>query len=295
MDSTLPQVRGKYRFDIDLSKLCWFGVGGKASVIFTPADIEDLIYFLKNIENKKIFLFGVGSNTLIRDSGFDGIVIRLGSSMNYIKLVKDYKIEVGASMLDINVAQFVLENAIGGMEFLSGIPGTVGGGLAMNGGAYGREFKDIVKSVKAVDLQGNVLQLSNEDMGFKYRGNGVKDLIFLSAELEGYETSREEIETKMNEIKKQRLASQPVKGVKTGGSTFKNPPNKKAWELIDEAGCRGLKVGGAEMSQLHCNFLINNGNATATDIEDLIELVREKVIKTSGIRLETEIVFIGNR
>lgn len=295
MDSTLPQVRGKYRFDVDLSKLCWFGVGGKASVVFIPADQEDLMHFLKNIGDRKIFTFGVGSNTLVRDGGFDGIVIRLGGSMNYMKLVKDYTIEVGAAVLDLNVAEFALGNAIGGMEFLSGIPGTVGGGLAMNGGAYGREFKDIVSAVKGIDLQGNVLHLSNYDMGFKYRGNGVKDIIFLSAELEGYEASREDIASKMNEIKAQRLATQPVKGVKTGGSTFKNPPNGKAWKLIDEAGCRGLKVGGAQVSQLHCNFLVNNGDATAADIEELTQVIIERVLKNSGIKLETEIVFLGDK
>lgn len=296
MKAILPQVEGKYRFDVDLSKLCWFGVGGKASVLFTPASQDDLIHFLKNIKDVPIFIFGVGSNILIRDGGFNGVVIRLGNCTNYIKLISNYLLEVGASVLDQNVADFAIEHRIGGMEFLSGIPGTIGGGLAMNAGAYGREFANIVKNVKAVDLQGNLIDLSNKDMGFTYRSNGLKEqVIFLSAELGGYRASLEEIEIFMNRIKTQRNATQPVKRVKTGGSTFKNPLHNKAWRLIDEAGCRSLKIGGAQVSELHCNFIINTGDATSADIEELIYIIRKRVFDTSGITLESEIVFVGER
>lgn len=296
MKAILPQVKGKYRFDVDLSRLCWFGVGGKASVLFTPANQDDLIYFLKNIKDVPIFVFGVGSNILIRDGGFNGVVIRLGNCTNYIKLISSYILEVGASVLDQNVAEFAIEHKIGGMEFLSGIPGTIGGGLAMNAGAYGREFTNIVKNVKALDLEGNLIEFSNKDMGFTYRSNGLKEqFIFLSAELVGYRASLEEIQMFMNRIKTQRNATQPVKGVKTGGSTFKNPLYDKAWRLIDEAGCRGLKVGGAQVSEQHCNFIINTGNATSADIEELIYIVKTRVLESSGITLENEIVFVGEK
>lgn len=296
MKAILPKVRGKYRFDVDLSKLCWFGVGGKASVLFSPADQDDLIHFLKNKEDIPIFVFGVGSNILIRDGGFNGVVIRLGNSTNYIKLISDYMIEVGASVLDQNVASFAIDKKIGGMEFLSGIPGTIGGGLAMNAGAYGREFAHIVRKVHAVDLDGNLLEFTNQDMHFKYRSNGLKEsVIFLSAALQGYRASLEEIEMCINRIKTQRNATQPVKGVKTGGSTFKNPLYNKAWKLIDEAACRGLKIGGAQVSELHCNFIMNNGNATAADIEQLIEVLQKRVFDSSGITLESEIIFVGEK
>lgn len=294
MDKILPLVRGKYRFNVDFSKLCWFGVGGKASIVFIPADEDDLISFLSSIQQIPIFVFGVGSNTLIRDGGFDGVVIRLGSSMNYLEVVGDNLIKAGASVLDQSVSQFALENSIGGLEFMSGIPGTIGGGLAMNGGAYGREFSDVVTSVDVVDLNGQKFSLSNSEIGFKYRGNSLDSkMIFLSATLNGFSSNREEIQKKINDIREKRLSTQPVKNVKTGGSTFKNPPGLKAWELIDKAGCRGLSVGGAQMSELHCNFLVNKGNATAADIEALVNLVKRRVFDTSGINLEEEIIIIG--
>jgi UDP-N-acetylmuramate dehydrogenase len=296
MQAILPEVRGKYRFDVDLSNLCWFGVGGKASVVFSPADQDDLIHFLQNKQDIPIFVFGVGSNILIRDGGFNGVVIRLGNCANYIKLISDYMLEVGASVLDQNVAFFAIERKIGGMEFLSGIPGTIGGGLAMNAGAYGREFSHIVRKVHAVDLNGNLLEFTKQDMDFKYRSNGLKEqVIFLAAELQGYRASLEEIEMCMNRIKTQRNATQPVKGVKTGGSTFKNPLYNKAWRLIDEACCRGLQIGGAQVSTLHCNFIINTGNATAADIEELISVLQQRVFESSGITLEREIIFVGEK
>ncbi len=294
MDRILPSVRGKYRVNVDLSKLCWFGIGGKASILFIPFDEDDLVHFLSSIQQIPIFVFGVGSNTLIRDGGFDGVVIRLGRSMNYMRLIGDNLINVGASVLDQNVSQFALEHNIGGLEFMSGIPGTVGGGLAMNGGAYGREFSDVVVSVDALDLRGNKFSLTNSQMGFKYRKNSLAEqMIFINAALKGYSATKEEIRRKVEDIKHLRTSTQPVKNVKTGGSTFKNPPGLKAWQLIDQAGCRGLKVGGAKISELHCNFLLNTGDATVVDIENLIKIVKKRVFDKSGVQLEEELVFIG--
>lgn len=295
MEKTLPQIKGKYRFNVELGKMCWFGTGGKSSVVFIPNDLEDLVYFMKNIDKDiPIFVFGVGSNLLIRDGGFDGIIIRLGSCMNFIEQISDDIIKVGSSVLDQNVSNFAMEKSIGGLEFLSGIPGTIGGGLAMNGGAYGNDFNAIVKTVQAITNDGQIIELSNSDMGFKYRQNSIsKDTIFLSCELQGYVCEKHQILEKMNQIKTERSNTQPVKGYKTGGSTFKNPPGYSAWKLIDEAGCRGLRVGGAHVSELHCNFFINDGTATASDIESLIKQVQTKVFNKSGIMLEREIIIIG--
>ncbi len=296
MHQNLPQVRGKYRFDVNLAKMCWFGAGGHAAVVFIPSDLDDLIYFLQNKGETPIFVFGLGSNILIRDGGFDGVIIRLGSSMNFVQQIGNDTIKCGASILDQNVSNFAMENSIGGFEFLSGIPGSIGGGLAMNAGAYDREFKDIVIETQAVDLNGSLMTLINEEIGFKYRGNSInKEIIFLSTELQGYESKKSDISAKIEQIKQNRFDTQPVKGVKTGGSTFENPDGLKAWKLIDDAGCRGLKIGGAEVSQMHCNFFINNGYAKATDIEDLIDTVQEKVFAKSGIMLQKELVILGKK
>jgi UDP-N-acetylmuramate dehydrogenase len=296
MQQNLPQVRGKYRFDVNLGKMCWFGTGGQAAVVFIPSDIEDLIYFLQNKGEIPIFVLGVGSNILIRDGGFSGVVIRLGGSMNFIQQISNDIIKCGASVLDHNVSNFAMEHSIGGLEFLSGIPGSIGGGLAMNAGAYGKEFKDIMIKAQAVDLNGNLLTFTNKEIGFKYRGNSInKEIIFLSTELQGYEAKKPDIMAKMEQIKNNRLDTQPVKGVKTGGSTFKNPEGLKAWKLIDDAGCRGLKIGGAEVSQMHCNFFLNNGSATAKDIEELIGTVQAKVFVNSGIMLEQELIMLGRK
>lgn len=295
MHKNLPEVRGKYRSGVDLARICWFGVGGKAAIAFTPHDTEDLIFFLKNKGDLPIFVFGVGSNTLIRDGGFEGVVIRLGNSMNFMRRISNDAIEVGASSLDQNVAHFAKENSIGCLEFLSGIPGTIGGGLAMNAGAYGMEFSDIVVNVKALDLNGNLIELSKEEMRFKYRGNGVKDLIFLSTLLKGLPCDKDEIAAKINKIKEDRFNTQPVKGVRTGGSTFKNPEGLKAWKLIDEAGCRGLRVGGAQVSELHCNFIINTGSATAAEIEELIVELCDRVFQKTGVILEKELIIFGKK
>lgn len=297
MKKTLPQIRGKYRFDVEIGKMCWFSTGGRASVVFIPSDLEDLIFFLQNKDKEiPIFVFGVGSNLLVRDGGFDGVIIRLGSCMNFMEKISDDSIRVGASVLDQNASNFAMEHSMGGLEFLSGIPGTIGGGLAMNGGAYGSDFNAIVQRVQAITVDGQMIELSNSEMCFQYRKNSIaKDTIFLSCELKGYNCEKQKIIEKMNQIKTERSNTQPVKGFKTGGSTFKNPQGYSAWTLIDEAGCRGLKVGGAQVSELHCNFFINDGSATAADIENLIEEVQSRVFKKSGIMLEREIIIIGQK
>ena len=297
MKKILPQIRGKYRFDVEIGKTCWFATGGKASVVFIPSDLEDLIFFLKNKDRTiPIFVFGVGSNLLIRDGGFDGVIIKLGSCMNFMEKISNDIIRVGASVLDQNVFNFAMEHSIGGIEFLSGIPGTVGGGLAMNGGAYNTDFSKIVDKVYAVKNDGQIVNFSNSEMGFQYRRNAIsKDIIFLSCDLKGFVCEKKQIIEKITKIKAERSSTQPVKGFKTGGSTFKNPQGYSAWKLIDEAGCRGLKIGGAYVSELHCNFFINDGSATASDIENLIEEVQTRVFKKSGIMLEREIIIIGKK
>ena len=290
--SRLPQVRGSYRENADLSKMCWFGVGGIANVFYKPQDAEDLSFFLKN-KPKDIphFVLGVGSNILISDSGFKGVVIRLGREFNYVKFEGD-EVIAGAATLDLNVAIASADNGYAGLEFLSGIPGTIGGALQMNAGAYGSEVKDILISAKAIDEDGNIIELKNHDFGFKYRGHNLNNpFIFTEATFQSNRGNAEEIKLKLNEIQEKRASTQPIRS-KTGGSTFKNPDGIKAWELIDKAGCRGLKVGGAQVSEKHCNFFINTGDATAQDLEDLMNLVKKRVFETSGIMLHEEIKVI---
>lgn len=292
----LPQVRGEYRENYPLAKATWFGVGGNADILFRPADENDLAHFIKNKPANVAFdCFGVFSNLIVRDKGYRGVVIRLGREFNFNKKIDEEKIEVGAATLDANLARFACENEIGGLEFFIGVPGTLGGAIAMNAGAYGSELKDVLVSAKAIDESGNIIEIKNSEFGFKYRGHSLnKNLIFISAILQGKKDKKENILEKMNHITSSREATQPVR-TKTGGSTFKNPANsdKKAWQLIDEAGCRGLKIGGATVSEKHCNFLINEGSATASDIINLGEEVRKRVFDKSGIMLEWEIKIIG--
>ncbi len=289
----LPKVRGQYREKASLSKVTWFQVGGKAEILFKPEDAYDLAHFIKNKpKNIHVEVLGVGSNLLVRDGGLDGVVIRLGR--NFAQMTcEGNKLHVGAGCLDSNVARFACDNGIGGLEFLIGVPGTIGGALAMNAGAYGNETKDILVSAEAIDEAGNKHTLSCEDMGFAYRSNQIpRSWIFTSAILHGRVGDKEEIEKRMAEIVNQRESTQPVR-TRTGGSTFTNPTGNKAWQLIDEAGCRGLTIGGAQVSEKHCNFLINTGNATASDIENLGEEVRRRVKKKSGVDLHWEIKIIG--
>ena len=289
----LPEVRGSYSANAPLDKITWFKVGGPAEVMFRPADEQDLKFFLSTRPlDVPVTIIGVGSNLLVRDGGVPGVVIRLGREFAFIER-EDNLLRVGAGALDYNVAHVAEISGLGGLEFLSGIPGTVGGGLRMNGGAYGSEFKDIFVSAKAVDDQGKIHQLSTQDMGFSYRRSLVsKDWYFIEAVLRGGPEDRLAITQRMKLIKTNREKSQPVR-TPTGGSTFTNPSNAKAWELIDAAGCRGLIQGGAMVSEKHCNFLVNRGGAAAADLEGLGEEVRRRVYENSGIMLEWEIKLIG--
>jgi len=293
---SLPQIRGEYRFNAPLAKNTWLGVGGNAKLLFRPHDVEDLSHFLKNKpKDLNIFTLGVCSNIIIRDGGFDGCIIRLGRNFAGIRSEGD-KITAGAGALDSNVARFAAENSIGGLEFLVGVPGTIGGALAMNAGAYGTEIKDIIISAKAIDEQGNTIELTNSDFRFSYRKNSLpSSYIFTEATFAGTQGKKEEILAKMKQISDSREATQPVR-TKTGGSTFKNPVgDKKAWQLIDECGLRGYRIGGAVVSEKHCNFLINRENATAADLESLIEHIIATVKAKAGIELQPEIKIIGTR
>lgn len=289
----LPPVRGRLTADAPLAGMTWFGVGGPAEVLFKPADAEDLAALLAGKPaDVPVTVLGVASNLLIRDGGVPGIVLRLGRAFAGIA-VAGLEIEAGAAALDGNVAMMARETGIGGLEFLSGVPGTIGGGLRMNAGAYGREFKDVVVRAEALDPAGNRHRLEAADMTFSYRRCGVaEDWIFTTATLRGVPEDPDVIARRMEEIRASREASQPIR-TRTGGSTFANPPGRRAWELIDQAGCRGLAIGDAMVSEKHCNFLINRGHASAADIEALGEEVRRRVFETTGVRLEWEIRRIG--
>ncbi|MBL42301.1 MAG: UDP-N-acetylenolpyruvoylglucosamine reductase [Rhodospirillaceae bacterium] len=293
----LPIIKGSYRHGYPLSKVAWFKVGGPAELMFIPKDKEDLINFLKNtIINKfNLFVIGACSNLLIRDGGLDGVVIKLGKDFKSIKNKEDY-IFVGAGALDIVVSKFAASRGIGGLEFLSGIPGTIGGSIFMNAGAYGKEISDILISIEAVDRSGNIHNIESKDIKFSYRSSKIKkNLILLSACLKGYKEDKLEIEKKIREIKKLRSETQPVRK-KTGGSTFKNPEdsNYKAWELIELSGCRGMEKGGAKISDLHCNFLVNSGTASAFELEELGNDIKNKVLYSTGVTLDWEIERVGN-
>ncbi|WP_421778843.1 UDP-N-acetylmuramate dehydrogenase [Ferruginivarius sediminum] len=289
----LPPVRGRLTANADLAKVTWFRVGGPAEVLFRPADRDDLITFLKEKPaDVPVTVLGVASNLLVRDGGVPGVVIRLTRGFVDIE-PDDEAVEAGAGALDLNVAKTAQLAGIGGLEFLSGVPGTIGGALRMNAGAYGREIKDVLLRADAVRLDGTPQSFTVDELGYSYRHCDLgADWIFLGARLRGERDAPEAIAARIAEVQRQRGDSQPIK-TRTGGSTFKNPPGEKAWQLIDAAGCRGLRVGGAQVSEKHCNFLINTGEATAADIEALGEEVRRRVRETSGIALEWEIRRIG--
>jgi UDP-N-acetylmuramate dehydrogenase len=290
----LPEIKGSYKENAPLSHYTWFKVGGKAEILYKPYDLEDLCVFLKEIDKSvPLSLIGAGSNIIIRDGGIDGVVIRLGRNFNDINILPNNLIEVGASMLNMNLSSFCLDNEIGGLEFLSGIPGSIGGGIAMNAGAYGKEFKDIVESITSIDRNGNIHILKNEEIKFSYRRNGLSnDLIFISAKLHYYNDNKLNIKKHIDEINLSRRSTQPILE-RTGGSTFANPENNSAWKLIDNVGLRGYHHGYAKFSEKHCNFLINTGNATAKDLEDLGELARKKVLEKFDINLHWEIKRLG--
>jgi len=290
----LPAVRGRLEANAPLADLTWFRAGGIAEVLFTPLDEADLAAFLRDTPKEiPTYVIGVGSNLLVRDGGVPGVVIRLGRGFSNIKIGSDSRVRVGAAVLDVRVARFAYDNSIDGLTFLRGIPGTIGGALRMNGGAYGGETKDVLFEARAIDRVGIAHVLSNTDMKYSYRHCGApEDLIFTEALLQGRPGHQDEILAAMNKITDSREATQPIKS-RTGGSTFKNPPGSKSWQLIDKAGLRGFAIGPAKVSQLHCNFLINEGGATATQIEELGETIRARVKANSGIELDWEIKRIG--
>jgi len=290
----LPPVRGSLVRGAPIKDLVWFRAGGPAEVLFRPADAEDLAAFLAaRPQDLRVSVIGVGSNLLVRDGGIPGVVVRLSSAFGKVE-TDGTRVRAGAAALDGAVARTAADAGIAGLEFLRGVPGTIGGALKMNAGCYGKELKDVFVQATAIDGKGNRITLSAADMGFEYRkARGASDdLIFIEAVLEGTRDEPAAIRARMEELSANREASQPIKS-KTGGSTFKNPPGHKAWALIDEAGCRGLKIGGAQVSEKHTNFLINTGEATAAELEALGEEVRKRVKEKSGITLEWEIKRVG--
>jgi UDP-N-acetylmuramate dehydrogenase len=294
LTSSLPQLRGRLLANEPLAPLTWFRVGGAAQALFMPEDESDLAYLLANLPRDiPVTVIGLGSNLIVRDGGVAGVVIRLGRGFGETKIEAGNRVRSGTAVPDLRVAKVAQDAGIAGLAFYRGIPGAIGGALRMNGGAYGRETKDVLIDARGVDRAGKVRTYTNAEMGFTYRHCGVpEDVIFTAALFEGSAGDRAAIAAEMDEITSKRETTQPVKS-RTGGSTFKNPPGHKAWQLIDAAGCRGLIVGGAQVSELHCNFLINLGNATAADIERLGEEVRRRVKDKSGVTLEWEIKRIG--
>lgn len=299
---SLPSVRGQLLKGESLAPYTWFRVGGPAQALFLPADVDDLAAFLSALPAQTAVLpIGVGSNLIVRDGGVDGVVIRLaGRQWGQIEALDGARVRAGAGALDAMVAKAAAKAGIGGLEFYAGIPGTIGGALTMNAGCYGRETKDVLAEATAIDRSGKRVTLSNDDFGFTYRRNALPEgLIFLDATFQGAPDEPAAITTRMNEITAQREASQPIRE-KTGGSTFKNPVGASgeklsAWKLNDEAGMRGHRRGGAQVSEKHANFLINTGDATAADIESLGEEVRAAVKAKHGIELEWEIKRVGRR
>lgn len=288
----LRKPRGRLTADAALGPQTWFRTGGNAEVLFRPADVEDLASFLHDLPGDvPVTVLGVGSNLLVRDGGIRGVVVRLMRGFTGVT-VEGHEVIAGAGAPDLNVALTAREHSLAGLEFLSGIPGTIGGALRMNAGAYGGEIAQVLVSCEAVDRSGQLHRVDAAGMGFSYRHSDAPvDWIFTSARLKASPGDQLAIARRMHEIDSARTESQPRS--RTGGSTFVNPPGHKAWELIDRAGCRGLRIGGAQVSEKHTNFLINTGDATAADIEALGEEVRRRVFEQSGVRLEWEIRRIG--
>ena len=295
LKAAMPDLRGRLTANQQLSELTWFRVGGPAQILFTPSDEDDLAYFLAHLPTElPVVVVGVGSNLIVRDGGLPGVVIRLSPRGFGEMSAESAVVTVGAAALDKRVAETAAAAGLAGLEFFFGIPGTIGGALRMNAGANGAETKDVLIEASGVGRDGQKHAFSNAEMKFVYRNSGVDpSIIFTSARFQGKPASAEAIRARMNEVQAHREAAQPIRE-KTGGSTFKNPPGNSAWKLIDAAGCRGLRVGGAQVSEMHCNFLINTGDATAGDIETLGETVRTRVKENSGIELHWEIKRIGS-
>jgi UDP-N-acetylmuramate dehydrogenase len=295
LSTLMPRLKGRLLANQPMAPLTWFRVGGVAQVLFTPADEDDLAYFLANLpEEIPVVTVGVGSNLIVRDGGVEGVVIRLSpKGFGQVDYVGKGQLNVGAAVLDKKLAEAAVQHRVGGLEFFFGIPGSVGGALRMNAGANGGETKDVLVYATGVTRDGDFVTLSNAEMGFAYRTCAVDaSVIFTSALFAGRIEDEAVIRSRMDDVQHHRETAQPIRE-KTGGSTFKNPPGHSAWKLVDAAGCRGFKVGGAQVSEMHCNFLINTGDATAADIEGLGEEVRRRVMEDSGVELQWEIKRIG--
>ena len=294
LSASLPEIRGKLSAGSLLSELTWFRVGGPAQVLFRPADEADLAYFLKSIDaDIPVSVIGLGSNSLIRDGGVAGIVVRLGRGFSQVEPLTDHRLRTGTAVPDVKLAQVAAQAGIAGLAFYRGIPGCIGGALKMNAGAHGSETKDVLVEARAVDRQGNIHVVSLADLGLSYRHSSVPDdWIFTEALFQGRHGDPADIKKEMAEVADYRETHQPTKQ-RTGGSTFKNPPDSSAWKLVDAAGMRGFRVGGACVSELHCNFLINDQDATAEDVETLGETVRARVKSESGVELQWEIKRVG--
>ena len=292
--AAMPDLRGSLDANAPTAPLSWFRTGGPAQVLFTPADAADLAYFLRSLDPEvPVLVVGLGSNLLVRDGGVAGVVIRLGKRFAEVSVEPGHRVRAGAGAPDVKVARAAAEAGIAGLSFLRGIPGAVGGALRMNGGAYGGETRDVLVEARGLTRSGEACAFTNAEMGFTYRHAAVpEDVIFTEALFEGRPGDPAEILAEMNAITEARSSTQPV-NTRTGGSTFKNPPGRKAWQLVDAAGCRGLRRGDAQVSDLHCNVLINHGAATAADIEGLGEEVRRRVRDHSGVELEWEIKRVG--
>ena len=276
-----------------LSNYSWFNLGGPADIFFKPKSVKDIIFFLKELKPQKLTIVGAGSNTIIRDGGVKGVTIKLSSAFSHINLDTNNIIKVGASTLDKKVADFAMNNSLAGMEFLACIPGSIGGAVRMNTGCYGDDISKILHSINVIDMQGYQKNILAKEINFSYRGcNLEENLIITSVKIIGKKCLRQKIENKQKAMVERKKNSQPSK-IKTCGSTFKNLKNKKAWELIKESNCGDFKVGGAKISEKHCNFFVNNGNATSKDLEKLINKVKETVFKKTKINLELEIKIIG--
>ena len=289
----IPEFGNDLKLDYDLKKKNWFNIGGKAKAFYKAGDLKELIKFLKKIQNhEKIFVLGAGSNTLITDKQFNGVVIKLSNNFNNISLLNNEIIIAGSAVTDKSLSDFAMENSLGGFEFLSCIPGTVGGGIKMNAGCFEREFKDILVSIQAIDKFGQVITIPAKEINFKYRGTNLSDeLIFLSASFKGFNKNKDLIRKEMKIMKEKKEKAQPTR-IKTSGSTFKNPINqsdKKVWQLIRDSVPLEKSFGDASISEKHCNFFVNKGNAKFEDMKKLINFVSDSVFKKTGIKLETEI------
>ncbi len=290
------QIKSELKFDYNLKKLNWFNIGGDAKVFFKPDNLNDLVTFLKTFgKSEKIFVLGAGSNVLITDNKFDGFVVKLGKNFSNISLLPNNIIVAGSAVSDKNLSNFAMENNIGGFEFLSCIPGTIGGGLRINSGCFGKEFKDILLSVQVIDRKGIIKTIPSSKIKFAYRHSPLdKDLIFLSASFQGKKKNKEEINKEINKLKEEKNRRQPSR-IKTGGSTFKNPINQtdiKVWELIKNSIPTTKSFGDAKISEKHCNFLVNSKNAKFEDMMKLINFIKSEVDKKKNIKLETEIEII---